>query len=280
VKLNPWPDPAKVGCSHIYWDEGSITGEDFMGIGALTVDARYAAELDGAVKAIRRGTLIERREAKWGNICPKSFPAYAELVQFAFDEMKANRMAFGCLVLNADDIDYGEHHAGSPHLGMLRFASTLIAYRSIQFIRPTDRIVVFPDDKSTNVCFDNARNALQGMIGKVYPHRRNFITAVRPLNSKKSRMGQLNDVLIGAVMYHWNQWHKKDNSKQCKCDLAQIVAANAGLSHLAIETPTTSRFSIWELALDTAHKKSAPMPSRLRDDSRWRSNSSDLGGLA
>jgi hypothetical protein len=253
----------KSGCSQIYWDECSIGNEPYMGIGAVTVSRQHAPEIANAIKELRRGTIMERREFKWAQLCPKSLPVYSALSALAFKNMRAKRLAFSGLVLDKCHIDYDTHHEGSPHLGMLRFASTLIAWRCVQFTAPGERLVVFPDDKDTDVCFEEARRALHGLIRKVHRYQRNTVSNVNPVRSMDSQFGQLNDVLLGAVMYHWNQWHVQPLAKKCKVALAEQIAKAARMKSLALQTAAYARFSIWELDFDKAHKKSPPNPTSV-----------------
>ncbi len=70
---------------------------------------------------------------------------------------------------------------------------------------------------------------------------RNVVPTVEARPAKQRRLIQLADILMGAIGYHWNLEHLKENASQGKCCLANYIASKLGREDLRFTTSLYSR---------------------------------------
>lgn len=74
--------------------------------------------------------------------------------------------------------------------------------------------------------------------------------AVEPVDSKKSEVGQLNDIILGAIGFQKNGYHLLAGSRKAKIDLVNFIADRAGLKDLSANSPWgRKRLTIWNFRL-------------------------------
>jgi len=78
--------------------------------------------------------------------------------------------------------------------------------------------------------------------------RKNPVKSVEDRPAKERLLIQLTDVLMGAVGYHWNEEHLKEEASAGKKYLAGYIARKLGWSDLSRETAKAyHRFNIFRL---------------------------------
>ena len=69
-------------------------------------------------------------------------------------------------------------------------------------------------------------------------------------------LGQVADILMGAIGYEMNGAHTRTSAKKAKVILAETIARKAGLVNLQQPTPRSSKyFSIWHFHFRNASQK-------------------------
>ena len=78
-----------------------------------------------------------------------------------------------------------------------------------------------------------------------------IVITAEPRPAKDRRLIQLVDILMGAVGYHWNELHLKENAKESKKYLAEYIAGKLGEKDLCFCTLASDRrFNIFRFIPD------------------------------
>ncbi|MFA7658177.1 MAG: DUF3800 domain-containing protein [Candidatus Gastranaerophilaceae bacterium] len=73
------------------------------------------------------------------------------------------------------------------------------------------------------------------------------IKSLEPVNSKNYNLIQFSDILLGALGFHYNKRHLRENASKVKCELAQYIATKIGTKNLNFNTSKNGykNFNIW-----------------------------------
>lgn len=204
-------------------------------------------------------------ELKWIRVSDGKHAQYEEFIRHRLQEIVRRRVAFGSLIIDIRDIDR-RRNDGCDVLGQSKYIYQLLLHRLIPLMDEGDRLFIFPDDKnpkSGSTGYGELQAALNNGISRKYYRPRNVIAQVKPICSKSTNFGQVNDLLLGAVGFHANSKQLVTSTRTAKKKIAELIAQTMGLATLAEESKFTERrFQIWRLQFNQPNEKGATNPSR------------------
>lgn len=207
-----------------------------MLIGGLWVPWHEELAVRAALLGVRAKHQL-RAEMKWTKVSRKMLPAYTDFVNVLFEHCS---LRFKCIVLDTHILDYRTFHQGDRELGFYKFYYLLISrnldYRC-QYWLYTDEL---RNRKS------NRLETLQLTVNRWWRKYRadeDPLVHVEPRRSHDDDLIQLNDILLGATAYHWNQ----HTGSEPKVALAAHIAERLKRPSLRIATrPGATKFNVWK----------------------------------
>jgi hypothetical protein len=239
-----------VATYHIYCDESSTDKHnDFMVFGGIMLEIGAAAQYRREMAVWRAGRRMTS-ELKWTKVTNNKLVEYTDFVATALEKIKEGPFAFHAMVLEKRLIDYRRYHRGDEELGYHKFWYQFLFNKFCKRLEAGDRVTIFPDHRHTGYSFDDLRDVLNtslmskcGLVGEP-------VRTIQPICSKSSELMQINDVLMGAIGFHYNGREKRSIARQAKVDIATQVAAAMKIRTLKCETTRCmGRFSIWQFRL-------------------------------
>lgn len=242
---------------HIYCDESRQTQDRYMVFGGIITTANNVGLFDKAMQLYREAQNM-KAEIKWGKVSDKKLNEYRELVNLFFS--LNNALHFKSIVFDTSLIDYRSYSKGDRELGFYKFWYQFLLHSFGPYAdKKDDGYIVFLDQRHSSYKLSTLCKILNNGMKKKYGERIkiNIFRNIQPIDSKKSNILQLADVLMGAIGYHWNNCHTRTEARKAKILLAEYIAKKAGLVSLAQQTSYGKRdFSIWDFKL--SKNKTAP----------------------
>jgi hypothetical protein len=233
--------PALKRCS-IYCDESSLEAR-YTAWGGLWLNAdserlirsSYAAAI--SAKGARFDT-----EVKWGKATSKVWqPTYEAIVDGFFD----SGARFNCIVVDRYNpgLNRGEDH----ELDFYKSLFWLLSKR----VQPRTAYDVILDGRTDREAdrLTTLRDVLNNAARRDHEHAegRDCFLEVRSADSKEEPVIQIADLLLGAVCFHMNRKHERQNHSRTKHSLAKYIANRAGFkdSILGPTFPSKWPLNIW-----------------------------------
>ena len=226
----------------MYLDESSIDGCRYMGVGGLWIPDSCESALRSSITAVRAAHGMNAGgEFKWTkNSGSKGHPAYRPLVDafFANKDCRFNAMI-------VDRRDPGRNRGDDRELDHYKSVFWLVRKRVEE--RTAYRLVL---DHRTNRRSDRLTTLLDVLNNSIKRDRAVHFNCMREVivsDSRKEPLVQLADVLLGAVCFHFNRQHEKNNASRSKCDLATYIAKQARWVDGVIgeSYPSEPKFNVW-----------------------------------
>lgn len=233
------PNPAPL--TRIYADESSIGGHRCLAWGGVWVTEEDEPAVRDGIAEVRRGVGWTRQsEMKWNKVSgAKCHPAYERLIA-AFFEAPVN---FACIVVDTQ-------HPG-PNRGL---DWELDLYKTLYWLlfkraSPARQYEVVLDER-TNREGDRLsvlRDSLNATMRRDHHYAGLCFRDVFARQSHDDDLLQLADVLLGAVAFHQNGWHRKPKASGAKCAAARQIAdvVNPHFGVLQHTAAAKTKFNIW-----------------------------------
>lgn len=253
---------------HCYCDETCTERPDrYMALGGVLVPIEMCREIKPEILAWRQAQGM-LSELKWQKVSRKKLAYYLDFVHSRLHDIEQRRLSFGALILDRHKLDYRGYSDGCDITGQSKFYYQLILHRFVPLMDEGDRLFVFPDEKRGKGGFAELQSALNNGIMRKYGRRRNTVALVKPICSKTTELGQVNDLFLGAVGYHANNKQRDLASGSHKRLLAAYIAHVLNLPELSKDTALEMKgFQVWRFALSERKKRGATHPSRRSDAS-------------
>jgi hypothetical protein len=161
-------------------------------------------------------------------------------------ELRSRQIAFCAIVVERKEWNNREYNNNSEDDGLSKLFYQFILHRLIPLMPQGDNLLVFPDKKNERYNFGSLQSSLRGGMIKKFGAPRVSIPMIRPVCSKTTILGQVNDVLLGAIGFHANEKQFKPEVGPAKIALAAHLASLLNLPTLATATPPhPTQFGIW-----------------------------------
>jgi hypothetical protein len=235
------PAPNTAPLVRIYADESSTSQQRFMSWGGVWIAENDEAAARGTIAEIRRDAGWKPHgEMKWNKMSGrKCHEAYARLIR-TFFELPIN---FACIVV--DTQNPGPNRGDDWELDLYKTLYWLLFKRA----SPSLQYEVVLDER-TNREGDRLsvlHGALNATMRREHAYDGNCFQRVLARKSHDDVLLQLADVLLGAVSFHRNGWHRKPKASGAKCAAAQQIAevVNPHFGVLQHTAATKTKFNIW-----------------------------------
>ncbi len=226
--------------TNIYLDESRIDNpeSDHMVIGGLFVARNKVRGIQRYVEEIKARHQF-KGEIKWVKADKRKKLFFEELTRY-LTELPSSDLAFHCIVVKKEDVDYEKYHHGDKELAFFKFIYELLKQR----IRHNTKYYIFLDFKPTKTK-ERVKNLTEYLKKHIYFNNTNTtIKHCQAYSSKENLLIQLADLFSGAVGYHYNT----SIEGTAKDDIAKMIAKNVGHGRLSFSSPKTEeKFNIFKI---------------------------------
>lgn len=235
---------------HIYCDE-SCTDKPHtcMVFGGIILPVERVHQIEQAM-AEWRSVANMHAELKWAKITSNKFANYADLVRMTMRHVRQREMLFRSIVFDRCHIDYRGFWGRDHRQGFYGLMRIFVLNAFMRRIFAGDRVILFIDKRNSQYPLGRVKDWLNQTAREKFGWNVDAVRQVQVIDSKKSCVMQMNDVLLGAVGHQMNQLDKVEGCRPAKKDIASLVAEEAGLENLRRQTPReVTHFGIWKFAM-------------------------------
>ncbi|MBI5258575.1 MAG: DUF3800 domain-containing protein [Burkholderiales bacterium] len=229
----------------IYADESCKDQHKFLVIGAIAIDHRHATDMRNALAFVRTVNGQEG-EVKWSRCTRQKLDFYKQFVDVFFDFSADDRAHFQGLYVDTSTFKHKKFNGGDRDLGFNKLIYQLLLHRFGRRKGADYPLHVFLDARATKQKPEDLRPMLNADLRRwgiaTDPFRR--ITFV---DSAKSDLVQLADLLVGTIGFTKNLHHRRDEAAAHKIELKQhiIRRALANEPTTRLNSPRAERFYVW-----------------------------------
>lgn len=250
---------------NIYSDESRHRGERFLLLGGLWVRMQDVALIENEIRKIRKKYGFRNNigievdflgEFKWTKVSDKYYSVYKEIVDLFFRLVNEGMIRF-CTMLVDTHNPAVQAYDNIKRTGYFKLMYQLYLHNC----RVPGVYKIYPD-KITNpqykVNFETLRVALDKALSKKFAELvrqenkpGNFIRSITPIDSKKSQILQMVDVIIGAIGYFQNRHFQQERAKKAKVNLMKhvfdelIYSGTVKIVGKKFLIARSTRFNIW-----------------------------------
>jgi hypothetical protein len=225
---------------HVYCDESNTdSGKRHPIYGGILVSVNNLATVDRAIAHWRAKEQMHG-EFAWTKVVPGRYAKYKSLVDLFLILCSTDRlMHFKAIVLDTGTPEYRTFSRGDKELGFYKFYYHFLLRYFAKFAdRHRCQMEVIIDERPVKGDpYTVLKIVLNRGIRKEFKVTTDLVSRVEPLDSKKSDLLQLADVLMGAIGYHCMDFHTRPDARPVKVELARYIAGRVGLRDLKHETP-------------------------------------------
>lgn len=235
---------------NIYCDESRITGDRYMVIGGLILNAKSLIELKYRIGEYRNNYSMFY-ELKWSKISKNRLPHYKALVDVVFDMIKENRINIRTIVVDTKKLDHKRFNDGDSETGFYKmYYQLLFNCFGVDYHRHKNRFVVFPDQKPGKYVLGDLKSRLNNNMFYKQGNRNSPFGSIEASNSKNLDFIQIIDVVIGAIGYHKNKLHLSENTSPAKKEFSEYLAGKFSIDVFGNNKNWGGRkFTIWNIKL-------------------------------
>lgn len=227
---------------HIYCDESSLS-DRYSCYGGIIVNNNYLSLVRDAITSLRDKHFLNT-EIKWSKISNQYYNKYYNLICDISSLVNKDIIHFRSIVIDNHQVSHSRNNNGDKEKGMYKFYYLLLKHCFLKDI--SGECDIYIDKRSTNYNLDELRD----FINRTQDIN-TYVTSVKHIDSKKSDLIQINDLLLGALAFHKNEKYSISGVRQSKIDIANTVASIiGGLETLGECTPRSQkRFKVWNINL-------------------------------
>lgn len=230
---------------HVYVDESSQTGHEFMAIGAIFCGADAAQEIAAEMDAcLARHRQRPDKEFHWTELKGHTLELYKDVLGKLIGFTQAPRkMRYRALVVDMKQVDRAMNRDRNREAQLAALVFALV----LGFARGHDPGVAYHVhiDKRADSVHDAGMSertlaALNAAARHEFGLNEDAFVTVDFVDSKSSRLIQATDMITGAIAYETNRKHLSPDASAYRLALLQHVILNASLQTLAASTPKGS----------------------------------------
>lgn len=233
---------------HIYADESCKDAHQYMAMGAVAVDHTVEATIVARLMAVRAAHNTFG-EVKWTKISRAKLDFYKAFVDVFFDASKTDDMHFYGLHVNTHTFNHRQWNQGEAEIGFSKLIFQLLLHKFGRRYGADYPLTVYLDSRSTRHDPDDMRPMLNSELAKRWEIPTRPFRRITFIDSKKSDLIQVNDLLIGTIGFLKNKHHRRPDCSAHKKALAAYILKRATecepAGFIAIKA---SRFSVWRFA--------------------------------
>lgn len=237
---------------HIFCDESRQSKDRYMVLGGIIIPAETIVTFNETMAAYRKKYNMNA-ELKWSKVKPQKLEEYKGFVEYFFALTNSDNIHFKSMIIDNHAVNHKKFSDGDHEAGFYKFYYQLIYHcfgRQYFNEAKKTKFIIHPDSRTSPYNLDELKTVLNHGMAKGFAKPISPFVSIEPLVSHNTEIGQVNDIIIGAIGYHKNGYHLLANSSQGKISLADYIAKSAGLKNLQNNTPyNMRRFGIWNFRL-------------------------------
>ena len=242
---------------NIYVDESSQSGHRFVALGGIWIKQRQVRQAERRLESLRLAHRL-KGEVKWTKLSPSRAAAYMALVDAFFALHREGILDWHGMFLEAGRIDHDTYSGGDRELGFNKLLFQFLFHR-IRIYPQARPVRIYLDSRTTRHDPDRIlRPILNNALRTRFGTREGPVAHVHFLDSKKSQLLQINDLVLGALAAARNGRHLLDTGSPAKRSMILRILADARIGDVTRNTPPDARFSVWNFRL--RDPKKAPRP--------------------
>ncbi len=208
----------------------------YMAIGSLWMPR---AERDQLSKAFRACCLDNElgSEIKWSKVSHQKLAAYKRLIDFFFDQVHLN---YRVIVIDQSRLDYAKFHGADRELGFYKFYYELLW----QWIENQNEYLILLDFIQNKEAhrFNELKKVLENKLTG-----RAWISDLTVIDSNRTPLGQLVDLLTGATAAAWCRNLSPDSPK---AELIDYISQKRAIPILSpSSSPKIEKFNLFHIRL-------------------------------
>lgn len=227
---------------NVYVDESCHTAHRYLVLGCVIVDASCQAQMLSDLVEARNKHELKKPEIKWKKTSARGLSLYKAFIDVYVKYAKQDLAHFHCLYVESCTLDHS-HSSNDADTTLNKLIYQLMLHRVGR--RYSGPIYVYVDNRETPYSPDAIRPMLNAAMAKYGDHTEPF-RRLSFIDSHKSDIVQLTDLLIGAVGYRKNNRHKRVDASPHKNELGEYIARKCGELEPKPNVPTAKLFTLWK----------------------------------
>jgi len=235
----------------VFSDESCISNHRYMLVGSVQCRTDFVVQIEDAVEEIARRSRFPQDSLQWKRLNRHKITDYQAILDLFF-ELNAHKKAdFLAIVIDTQELDHKRHNDGDAEVFFQKMINRMVCTVSDQYYPPR-ALRCFHGRRDSRFSLEEIKNIINSTIAS----RENDVL-FRPLRQleyrdvSRSRVHQLNDVLLGCVAYHWNEKMRHDPSSP-RSQIASYANRNAPKRLDTRSFPNEWHFNIWPIRLGGA----------------------------
>ena len=224
---------------NIYCDESCYLQNDLfnvMGFGCVCIPKNETREISLKLKSLKNQFNC-KQELKWTKVSPGNVDFYKAIVDYYFT---VRDISFRALVVeNKKSLDHEKFNMGSHDAFYYKMYYYLLR-NIIDYRCPGDIYNIYFDIKDTHGSY-KIKQLKTVLANYMHDYNESTLPKFQIIRSNESNPLQLDDFLLGAVMYK----SRNLNSSEAKKDIVSYIEAKAGCNLGASNEPWRTKFNLF-----------------------------------
>lgn len=188
-------------------------------------------------------------EIKWTKVSNYKYKDYEALASLFFDLAAKGLIHFHSMLIDTQQLNHKAYNSGDKEIGFSKFVYQLLL-KFGRIYQQHEHLECYLDKRTTKHSLSDLQHVLNNGIRSRWGRPYGTYSRVHFLDSKKSNLLQLNDVLLGALSSRANSHHLRTKASPSKVDLSTYICRRAGIHAAIADTPRDKTwFSTWNFRL-------------------------------
>lgn len=229
---------------NIYCDESChLVSNDskYMLIGAVYCPKYKVKKVNEYIEHLKENyNLSDKIELKWNKIDKKTEKIYLDIINYFFNN---DDLKFRVIVIDKTKLDHEKYNQTENEFYHKAY------YEMLKYIIiPGNSYNIYPDIKDTNSYYYH-QVMLDYLRIKMQDTNKKTIKKVQPIRSYEAPILQINDILIGALSYHYRNLSKNSVKLNIISEIKKLYQNN--LNETSYCSNTKFNIFIWKSRDDT-----------------------------
>ena len=187
-----------------------------------------------------------KREFKWTKVSKKMLCNYKSLVDLIAEMINNNNFHFKAVVFDTHEFDHTKFSNGDGETTFYKLMYQFIFHKFCPYLNEDDIALVYLDQRSSSYPLDRLKSILNAGIKKKRGWAGDPIRSLIPVDSKNTDLIQVADVLMGAIGFELNGYHRLPAAGAAKCELGRHIAQKFKIRDLTVQTSWGQlSFEVW-----------------------------------
>lgn len=224
---------------NVYCDESchlKSNDSKYMLIGAVYCPKDKVKKINEYIKHLKENyNLSNNIELKWNKIDKKTEKLYLDIINYFFN---CDFLKFRVIVIDKTRLNHEKYNQTENDFYHKAY------YNMLKYIIiPGNSYNIYPDIKDTNSYYSH-QIMLQYLRMKMADNNKKTIRKVQPIKSYEAPILQINDIIIGALSYHYRNLNKNVSKLRILSEIKKLY--NNSLDESSYYSNTKFNIFIWK----------------------------------